>query len=154
MLCDEKEVRKRWREYFASLLQGEEVQQNVHRNARGEEEQVEMAGHERISMEEVCSSIWRLKNGKVPGSLWGHWRNVEGWWSNSGTVATQNHRLDMEEWECSNGLAEASVSSLALLELGNYWATLKIFTWPCATAAQLQGVERHCQSLLLKSAEI
>ena len=27
-------------------------------------------GHERISMEEVCSSIWRLKNGKAPG-VWG-----------------------------------------------------------------------------------
>ena len=26
VLYDEEEVRKRWREYFASLLQGEEVQ--------------------------------------------------------------------------------------------------------------------------------
>ena len=58
MLCDEEEVRKRWREYFASLLQGEEVQQYVHRNARGEEEQVEMTRDKRISMKEVCSSIW------------------------------------------------------------------------------------------------
>ena len=42
VLCDEIEVRKRWREYFALLLQGEEVQQNVHRSARGEEEQVDL----------------------------------------------------------------------------------------------------------------
>ena len=26
-----------------------------------------MTGHERIIMEEVCSSIWRLKKGKAPG---------------------------------------------------------------------------------------
>ena len=83
VLCDEIEVRKRWREYFASLLQGEEVQQNVHGNARGEEEQVEMTGHERISMEEVCSSIWRLKNGKAPGVCGVTGENVEGWWSDS-----------------------------------------------------------------------
>ena len=71
MLCNEEEVRERWKEYFASLLQGEEVQQtehrNEHRNVRGEEERVEGTRHERISMEEVCSSIWRLKNGKAPG---------------------------------------------------------------------------------------
>ena len=71
MLCDEEEVRERWKEYFASLLQGEEVQQiehrNEHRNVRGEEERVEGTRHERISMEEVCSSIWRLKNWKAPG---------------------------------------------------------------------------------------
>ena len=34
VLCEEEEVRKRWKEYFASLLQGEGVQQNEHgRNA-------------------------------------------------------------------------------------------------------------------------
>ena len=71
MLCDEEEIKERWKEYFASLLQGEEVQQtehrNEHRNVRGEEERVEGTRHERISMEEVCSSIWRLKNWKAPG---------------------------------------------------------------------------------------
>ena len=99
MLCDEKEVRKRWREYFASLLQGEEVQQNVHRNARGEEEQVEMAGHERISMEEVCSSIWRLKNGKAPG-VWG----VTGEMLKAGgrTVVQWLHKIIDLTWRSGN----------------------------------------------------
>ena len=66
VLCEEEEVRKRWKEYFASLMQDEGFQQNEHRIANREEEQVERTRYERISMEEVCSSIWRLKNGKAP----------------------------------------------------------------------------------------
>ena len=60
-------------------------------------------------MEEVCSSIWRLKNGKAPGVC-----GVTGEILKAGgrtvvhAVATQNHRLDMEEWECSSGLAEST----------------------------------------------
>ena len=46
-------VWNRWKEYFASLLQGEGVQQNEYRFASREEEQVEGTRHERISMEEV-----------------------------------------------------------------------------------------------------
>ena len=41
-------------------------------------------------------------------SLWGHWRNAEGRWWGSGTVAAQNHRPGMEEWECPKGLAEST----------------------------------------------
>ena len=67
VLCEEEEVRNRWKEYFASLLQGEGVQQNECKIASREEEQVEGTRHERISMEEVCSSILRLKNRKAPG---------------------------------------------------------------------------------------
>ena len=37
VLCEEEKVRKRWKEYFALLLQGEGVQQNEHRDASGEE---------------------------------------------------------------------------------------------------------------------
>ena len=37
VLCEEVEVNKRWKEYFASLLQSEGVQQNEHRDASGEE---------------------------------------------------------------------------------------------------------------------
>ena len=67
VLCEEEEVRNRWKEYFASLLQGEGVQQNECKIASREEERVEGTRHERISMEEVCSSILRLKNRKAPG---------------------------------------------------------------------------------------
>ena len=35
VLCEEVEVKKRWKEYFASLLQSKGVQQ--HREASGEE---------------------------------------------------------------------------------------------------------------------
>ena len=149
VLCDEKEVRKRWREYFASLLQDEEVQQNVHRNARGEDEQVEMAGHERISIEEVCSSIWRLKNGKAPG-VWG----VTGEMLKAGgqTVVQWLHKnIDLGMFQWTGGSISQFFGSLGTGQLLGY---PKNFTWPCATAAQLQGVEPHCQSLLLKSAEI
>ena len=58
VLCEEEEVRNRWKEYFASLLQGEGVQQNECKSA---------SRHERINMEDVCSSILRLKNRKAPG---------------------------------------------------------------------------------------
>ena len=37
VLCEEEEVRKRWKEYFAALLQSERVQQNEHRDASEEE---------------------------------------------------------------------------------------------------------------------
>ena len=37
VLCEEEKVRKRWKKYFALLLQGEGVQQNEHRDASGEE---------------------------------------------------------------------------------------------------------------------
>ena len=63
VLCEEEEVRKRWKQYFASLLQGDVVQQN---DASVGEVPAEGA-EETISMEEVCLSIWRLKNGKAPG---------------------------------------------------------------------------------------
>ena len=57
----------------------------MHINARGEEELVEMTGHKRISMEEVSSSIWRLKEWEGTGSLWGHcgvtMESVEDIWS-------------------------------------------------------------------------
>ena len=57
VLCEEEEVRKRWKEYFASLLQDKGLQQNEHRIASIEEEQVEGTRHERISMEGVLKHL-------------------------------------------------------------------------------------------------
>jgi len=67
VLCEEEEVRKRWKEYFAALLQGEGVQQNEHKRNASVGEVPAEATDEKISVEEVRSSICRLKNGKAPG---------------------------------------------------------------------------------------
>ena len=39
-----------------------------------------VATDEKISVGEVCSNVWILKNGKAPGALWVHWRNAEARW--------------------------------------------------------------------------
>ena len=67
VICEEGEVRKRWRDYFATLLQSnDQPQQGVpHGDAYGAET-VEEADEE-ITLEEVRNSIAKLKSKKAPG---------------------------------------------------------------------------------------
>ena len=59
----EEEVKKRWKQYFAPLLQGDIVPQNDASVGEVPAEGTE----EMISVEKVCLGIWRLKNWKAPG---------------------------------------------------------------------------------------
>ena len=67
VICEEDQVRGRWKEYFASLFQTNgEMQQRVSREVSGGEAQVE-ENVEEITLEEVRRGIARLKNRKTPG---------------------------------------------------------------------------------------
>ena len=67
VICEEDKVRGRWKEYFASLFQANDVpQQRVSREVTREEAQVEETVEE-ITLEEIRRSIARLKNRKMPG---------------------------------------------------------------------------------------
>ena len=67
VICEEDQVRGRWKEYFASLFQANgEMQQRVSRDVSGGEAQVE-ENVEEITIEEVQRSIARLKSRKTPG---------------------------------------------------------------------------------------
>ena len=59
MLCEEEEVRGRWKQYWNHCIQN--------RNGNEEEVQAEESRHEWIGVEEVRCSIRRLKNRKAPG---------------------------------------------------------------------------------------
>ena len=66
VICEEDQVRGRWKEYFASLFQANgEMQHRVSGEASGGEAQVESV--EEITLEEVQRSIARLKSRKTPG---------------------------------------------------------------------------------------
>ena len=67
VICEEDQVRGRWKEYFASLFQANgEMQQRVSGDVSGGEAQVEENADE-ITLEEVQRSIARLKSRKTPG---------------------------------------------------------------------------------------
>ena len=73
LLCDEKEVRARWRDYFASLLESDQNSntrvpgQRVKQRRDQDVNQLVRDCTEKISVEEVCECIRRLKNRKAPG---------------------------------------------------------------------------------------
>ena len=71
VICEEEKVKVRWKEYFASLFQANDVpQQRVSKEVTGEEVQVEETVEEtveEITLEEIRRSIARLKNRKTPG---------------------------------------------------------------------------------------
>ena len=67
VLCEETEVRKRWRDHFVMLLQRiGQPQQEVLQGGVYREEALEETNEEEISVEEVCTSIARLKSKKAP----------------------------------------------------------------------------------------
>ena len=72
LLCDEKEVRTRWRDYFASLLESDQSNTQVpgqmveQRRDQGVN-QLDVDCAEKINVEEVRECIRRLKNRKTPG---------------------------------------------------------------------------------------
>ena len=67
VICEEGEVRKRWRDYFATLLQSnDQPQQGVPRGDAYGAETGEEADEE-ITLEEVRNSIAKLKSKKAPG---------------------------------------------------------------------------------------
>ncbi len=67
VICEEGEVQKRWRDYFATLLQSnDQPQQGVPWGDSYGAETVEEADEE-ITLEEVCNSIAKLKSKKAPG---------------------------------------------------------------------------------------
>ena len=57
MLCEEEEVRGRWKQYLIHCIQN--------RNGNDEEVQAEESRHEQVSVEEVRCSIQKLKNRKA-----------------------------------------------------------------------------------------
>ena len=62
LICEEGEVRKRWRDYFATLLQSiDQPQLGVPRGDAYGAETVE-EDDEEITLEEVCNSIAKLKS--------------------------------------------------------------------------------------------
>ena len=58
VLCEEEEVRGRWKQYLNHCIQN--------RNGNEEEVQAEESRHEWVGVEEVCCSIRRLKNRTAP----------------------------------------------------------------------------------------
>ena len=67
VLCEEDEVRARWKDYFESLLQTDvQPQQGGSREVPGEEGEMEESVEE-ITLEEIRRNIGRLKNRKAPG---------------------------------------------------------------------------------------
>ena len=73
LLCDEEEVRARWKDYFASLLESEQnsnTQMPGQRVEQRRDEDVNQLGvdcTEKISVEEVRECIRGLRNRKAPG---------------------------------------------------------------------------------------
>ena len=73
LLCDEKEVRARWRDYFASLLESDQNSntqvpgQRVEQRRDQDVNQLDVDCTEKISVEEVRKCIRRLKNRKALG---------------------------------------------------------------------------------------
>ena len=66
ILCEEVEVRKRWRGYFVMLLQSKgQPQQKVLHGGVYREEVLGETNEEEISVEEVHASIARLKSKKI-----------------------------------------------------------------------------------------
>ena len=83
VICEEGEVRKRWRDYFATLLQSnDQPQQGVpHGDAYGAET-VEEADEE-ITLEEVRNRLItneyrQAKEQESTRRVWGNRRNVKG----------------------------------------------------------------------------
>ena len=72
LLCDEKEARARWKDYFASLLESDQNSntqvpgQRVEPRKDQDINQLEVDCTEKISVEEVHECIRRLKNRKAP----------------------------------------------------------------------------------------
>ena len=67
VICDEGEVRKGWREYFAMLLQSNsQQQQGIPHGDAYREDRVEEADED-ITLEEVRRNIVKLKSKKAPG---------------------------------------------------------------------------------------
>ena len=67
VICEEEEIRERWKEYFSSLFQtNEHVCRSESMQSQSEATQSAEAAEE-ITIEEVRRSIARLKNGKAPG---------------------------------------------------------------------------------------
>ena len=58
VLCEEEEVRGRWKQYLNYCIQN--------RNGKEEEVQAKESRHKQVVVEEVCCSIRRLKNRKAP----------------------------------------------------------------------------------------
>ena len=73
LLCDEKEVRAKWKNYFASLLESDQnsntqvLGQRVKQRRDQDVNQLDVDCTEKISVEEVRECIRRLKNRKAPG---------------------------------------------------------------------------------------
>ena len=73
VLCDEEEVRARWKDYFASLLESDQNSitqvpgQRVEQRRDQDANQLDADCTEKISVEEVRECIGRLKNRKAPG---------------------------------------------------------------------------------------
>ena len=71
-LCDEKEVRARWKDYFASLLESDQNSntqvpgQRMEQRRDQDVNQLDVDCTEKIR-EEVCKCIKRLKSRKAPG---------------------------------------------------------------------------------------
>ena len=96
VICEEDQVRGRWKEYFASLFQANgEMQQRVSGEVSGGEAQVEENAEE-ITLEEVQRSIARLKSRKTPG-VW----EVSGEMLKAGgeVVAEWLHRIMNRAWK-------------------------------------------------------
>ena len=70
LLCDEKEVRARWKDYFDSLLESDQSSntqvpgQRVEQRRDQDVNQLDVDCTEKISVEEVRKCIRRLKNRK------------------------------------------------------------------------------------------